>query len=130
MGVEPFLIASSVIAILAQRLVRVVCPSCKEEYAPAAEALKGLHLSSSPKFFRGKGCDKCKNTGFAGRKGIYELLLVNDEIRDMITSRLSAQEIKKKAVAGGMTTLFDDGLQKVKSGLTTIEEVLRVTEET
>jgi type IV pilus assembly protein PilB len=129
MGVEPFLIASSVIAILAQRLVRMICPSCKEEYTPASEALKELHLGEKGKYYHGKGCSKCKDTGFAGRVGIYELLLLNDEIRNMVAAKVSAQDIKKKAVALGMRTLFDDGMQKVNSGMTTVEEVLRVTEE-
>jgi type IV pilus assembly protein PilB len=129
MGVEPFLIASSVIAILAQRLVRVVCPACKEKYTPAAEILSDLKLKERFDFYRGKGCNKCKNTGFTGRIGIFELLLLNDEIKNMVTAKAAANEIKKKALSAGMRVLFDDGIEKIKQGTTTIEEVLRVTEE-
>jgi type IV pilus assembly protein PilB len=130
MGIEPFLISSSVIAILAQRLVRVICPKCKEKYIPSDEILKDLKLTEKAEFYRARGCVSCKNTGFAGRIGIFELLLVNEDIKNMITARNSANDIKKKAVSAGMHTLFEDGLQKAKRGLTTVEEVLRVTEET
>lgn len=129
MGIEPFLIASSIIGILAQRLVRVICPSCKEAYTPADEVLKDLKLTQKPSFYRGKGCMKCKNTGFIGRIGIFELLLMSEEIKNLVTAKASANEIKKKTISLGMRTLFDDGIQKVKGAITTIEEVLRVTEE-
>ncbi len=129
MGIEPFLIASSVIAILAQRLVRVICPSCKEKYTPAEEVWGDLKLTERFDFYRGKGCMKCKNTGFSGRIGIYELLLMSEEIKNMVTAKISANEIKNKAINLGMYTLYDDGIQKVKNGITTLEEVLRVTEE-
>jgi type IV pilus assembly protein PilB len=129
MGIEPFLIASSVIGVLAQRLVRVICDKCKEEYSPSVELLKELGLPEATKFYRGKGCTKCKNTGFLGRIGIYELVLLNSEIKDMITAKSSAADIKKKALSLGMRTLFQDGIEKTKNGVTTIEEVLRVTEE-
>ena len=129
MGIEPFLISSSVIAILAQRLVRVICPKCKEKYMPSDEVLKDLKLTQKVDFYRGKGCMKCKNTGFAGRIGVYELLVINDEIKNMVTAKMSANEIKKKAISSGMRTLFDDGIEKLKSGITTIEEMLRVIEE-
>jgi len=129
MGIEPFLISTSVIAILAQRLVRVICPNCKEKYSPSSEVLKDLKLSEKIEFSRGKGCTKCKQTGFIGRKGIFELLLISDEIKNMVVAKTSSTDIKKKALNDGMRTLFDDGLDKVKKGITTIEEVLRVTEE-
>jgi type IV pilus assembly protein PilB len=129
MGVEPYLIATSVIAILAQRLVRLICPYCKEKYTPPPEVLKGLHINEKFDAYHGKGCPKCKNTGFLGRIGIFEMLLINDDIKEMITSKRSAGEIKKKAISQGMRTLFEDGLEKIKKGDTTIEEVLRVTEE-
>lgn len=129
MGIEPFLIASSVIAILAQRLVRVICPSCKEKYTPAEEVWGDLKLTERFDFYRGKGCMKCKNTGFSGRIGIYELLLMSEEIKNMVTAKISANEIKNKAINLGMYTLYDNGIQKVKNGITTLEEVLRVTEE-
>jgi type II secretory ATPase GspE/PulE/Tfp pilus assembly ATPase PilB-like protein len=128
MGLEPFLISSSLILIVAQRLVRQICPKCKEEYSPTSIALEGLGMDNRGKFFRGKGCPHCKNTGFIGRIGIFEVLVVNEAIRKMVEEKNSADEIKKKAVELGMKTLREDGLDKVRSGLTTIEEILRVTE--
>ena len=129
MGIEPFLVSSSVVAILAQRLVRMICPKCKEKYIPPQEVLKDLRLTPKVGFYRGKGCMKCKNTGFVGRIGIYELLVINEEIKNMITAKKSANDIKKMAISLGMSTLFDDGLGKLKSGTTTVEEMLRVVEE-
>ncbi|MFH1442230.1 MAG: type II secretion system ATPase GspE [Candidatus Omnitrophota bacterium] len=129
MGVEPYLISSSVIAVLAQRLVRVICPKCKEEYTPAEEVSKNLGFNEKIKFYRGKGCMNCKNSGFSGRIGIYELLIINDEIKNMVTAKMPANEIKKKCVSSGMRLLHEDGLEKVKNGITSIEEVLRVTQE-
>ena len=129
MGIEPFLISSSIIAILAQRLVRIICPSCKEKYAPSEEVVKDLRLSEKFDFCRGKGCNKCKNSGLIGRIGIFELLLMNDEIKNMVTAKAAADEIKNRAIKGGMRLLYDDGIEKVRKGITTIEEVLRVTEE-
>jgi type IV pilus assembly protein PilB len=128
MGIEPFLVATSVIAILAQRLVRVNCSNCKEKYNLSENTLKDLRITDKVDFYRGKGCKHCKKTGFLGRIGIYELLVINEEIREMIMAKVSAGEIKKKALSFGMSTLFSDGLQKAKEGITTIEEVLRVTE--
>jgi len=127
MGVEPFLISSSVIGILAQRLVRLICDRCKEKYTPAGAVLKELGIEEKAEFYRGKGCSHCKNTGFAGRMGIFELLVINDEIRKMINERKSADEIKKIARQSGMKTLIEDGFEKAKEGLTTLDEVLRVT---
>lgn len=128
MGLEPFLISSSLILIVAQRLVRQICPKCKEGYSPTPTALRDLGLDSSTKFFRGKGCPVCKNTGFIGRIGIFEVLVLNETIRKMVEERNSADAIKKKAIELGLKTLREDGLEKVKAGLTTIEEILRVTE--
>lgn len=129
MGVEPFLVSSSIVAVLAQRLVRVICPSCKEMYTPSPELIKDLKITGKIDFYRGKGCMKCRNTGLSGRIGLFELLVINDEIKNMITAKASAGDIKKKAVLLGMRTLYDDGMDKVRNGITTIEEVLRVTEE-
>lgn len=128
MGVEPFLASSSVIGILAQRLVRLICDKCKEPYSPAADVLKDLDFKRGTQFFRGKGCPKCNNTGLKGRTGIFELLVITEEIRRLIDEKKSADEIGKKARESGMRTLRDDGLLKAKEGLTTLEEVLRVTE--
>jgi len=128
MGLEPFLISSSLILIVAQRLVRQICPKCKEEHSPTPNALRDLGLDSAAKFFRGKGCPVCKNTGFLGRIGIFEVLVLNETIRKMVEERNSADAIKKKAIELGMKTLREDGLEKARQGLTTIEEILRVTE--
>lgn len=130
MGVEPFLIASSLIGIVAQRLVRVICKDCKEKCAPSNGILRELGLKEGGQAFcRGRGCASCKNTGYAGRTGIFELLRMSEEIRKLIVNKASSDEIKKKAVGDGMRTMRDDGLDKVKRSITTVEEVLRVTEE-
>lgn len=129
MGVEPFLISSSVIGILAQRLVRVICKHCKEKYTPSAEMLKDIGVKSAALFYKGKGCEDCKNTGYMGRIGIFEFLRMSEEVRKMVVAKASADEIKRKAVEEGMRSLREDGLDKVKRGITTIEEILRVTEE-
>lgn len=126
MGVEPFLISSSVEAVLAQRLVRTVCKKC-EEKIPSPDSLK--QQFPAIKFIqRGKGCKACKNTGYRGRIGIFELLLTDEKIRKMITDKASADEIRKYAIEQGMKTLYGDGIEKVKAGITTLDEVLRVTE--
>lgn len=127
MGVEPFKISSSVIGILAQRLVRKICPKCKEKYMPSADALKDTGLPEGQEFYKGKGCASCKDTGFMGRIGIFEFLLINEEIKKLINERASADQIRKIAVREGMKTLREDGLEKVRAGLTILEEVNRVT---
>ncbi len=139
MGIEPFLVASSVSLILAQRLVRTICPSCKRGYEPsalersyftdiAATGVSGAGgRESTFLLYRGTGCDRCNQTGYLGRTGIFELFVVGDEIRPMITEKIDAQSIKNAAVERGMKTLRRDGLEKVMQGLTTLEEVLRVT---
>jgi len=133
MGVEPFLISSSVIAIMAQRLVRVICPKCKEACEAPEESLRELGLNpktlKSHTVFRGKGCESCLGTGYYGRSGIFELLLIDDEIRQLILDRISSNIIKKKAIEKGMLTLRGDGALRVAAGMTTIEEVLRITRE-
>ena len=131
-GIEPYLISSSVEAFIAQRLVRVICPYCKEEdnsQSSLKEAIvKDLNLSSAEevKIFRGKGCDNCNYTGFFGRTAIYEILLVDEVIKGLILKKVSANEIKKVAIERGMHTLIQDGWQKVIQGITTPQEVLRV----
>ena len=127
MGVEPFLISSSVIGIVAQRLVRKICDKCKEKYTPVPAVLKDLGIDKGTEFYRSRGCDNCKNTGFVGRVGIFELLIVNEEIRKMVNNKKSADEIKEVAVKMGMRTLRDDGLENVKKGITSLDEVLRTT---
>jgi len=131
MGLEPFLIASSVIGILAQRLLRVICPACKEKYTPTGEALQNIGFKEDEKieFYRGKGCSKCTKTGYKGRIGIFELMLVDEKIRNLIIAKVPLEEIRKQAIASGMVTLKENGIDKIREGLTTIEEVLRATEE-
>jgi len=131
MGVEPFLVSSSIVGILAQRLVRKICEGCKEKYEPTEEMLKDIGLSKkqSVAFYRGKGCPKCMNTGYKGRISIYELMLPDDKIRNAIVAKSQADEIRKLARSTGMITLMEDGVEKVKAGITTVEEVLRVTRE-
>jgi general secretion pathway protein E len=132
MGIEPFLVASSVVAIIAQRLVRVICPSCKESYKPSQAVLEELQLTpsrtSKKTFYRGKGCPECLSTGYHGRTGIYEILLVDDTIRGLVLKTSDSATIKAEAIQRGMQTLRDDGICKVLEGQTTIEEVLRVTQ--
>jgi general secretion pathway protein E len=133
MGVEPFLVSSSVVGIMAQRLVRVICPKCKEGYEPTGEELREIGLKQSAlkdgEIYRGKGCEHCLQTGYRGRSGIFELLIIDDEISQLILDRVSSNIIKKRACEKGMLTLRADGAQKVKQGVTTIEEVLRITQE-
>ncbi len=131
MGIEPFLVATSVHLIVAQRLVRRICTFCKEpaEQPPAAMVGAGFseHESRTLKLFRGRGCERCSNTGYKGRVGLYEVLEVEDELREMILSGASSFELRQKAMQNGMMTLRMSGLQKIRDGLTTIEEVVRET---
>ncbi|MFC1621176.1 GspE/PulE family protein [Candidatus Omnitrophota bacterium] len=133
MGVEPYLAASSVECFVAQRLVRLICPHCKVEEKPDKEVLKefGIKEKNTNKIiiYKGKGCESCKFTGYRGRTGIYEFLLMHEGVRELVLHRSSADQIKKKALELGMHTLRMDGWDKVKKGLTTIDEVIRVTEE-
>lgn len=132
MGVEPFLAASSIVGILAQRLVRKICPFCREEVTPPAELLEELKdegLPDNPIFYVGHGCDHCMNTGYWGRTGIYELLEMDDAIRDLLLKNKDAASIRRLARQKGMQPLRSAGLVKALQGETTLEEVLRVTQE-
>jgi type II secretion system protein E len=133
MGIEPFLVSSSVEAILAQRLVRTICQSCKEEYHPGMEILREVGFPAedreTTKFYRGRGCEECRYTGYKGRLGIFEVLVMSEALRPLVIERKSSTTIKQVACARGMSTLRDDGWDKVKRGLTTLEEVARVTQE-
>ncbi len=133
MGVEPFLAASSVVAIVAQRLVRVLCPSCRKPYQPTAEELAKLGLranrGAAVTAFHAGGCGACVSTGYRGRTGIYEILAMDDELRALVLAKSDANAIKTVAIQHGMRTLREDGAHKVLSGVTTTEEVLRVTSE-
>jgi general secretion pathway protein E len=160
MDVEPFLVRSNVIGILAQRLVRVLCPACKEAYSAAPYELQQLGIDPErtrrrderkpsvryqvhgatyepvgwrepgmPTFYRPKGCDKCDNKGFTGRRGIYELLVVEDIVASHILAKADAQTIKRAAIGQGMDTMRDDGARKVLEGRTTVEEVVAATQD-
>jgi type II secretory ATPase GspE/PulE/Tfp pilus assembly ATPase PilB-like protein len=127
MGIEPFLVASSVVGVIAQRLVRKICPHCKESYFPTPQELKDLGIEGySGPLYRGKGCDYCMGTGYYGRTALYEILEVDREIKRMILALKDSDEIKERAVEKGMKTLRMDGARKVTMGVTTVEEVLRV----
>jgi general secretion pathway protein E len=132
-GIEPYLIASSVECIIAQRLVRLICPECRRDYNPSPEILKTIQVNGmrldNIQLQRGVGCKKCKSSGYYGRTGIYEILLLDDAIRELVMTGAPASIIKQTSRQQGMATLKDDGLRKVGAGLTTIEEVLRVTQE-
>jgi len=133
MGVEPFLVSSSIEALIAQRLVRTLCPACKRprhlDTAYLEEAQFPVERLSEGQIYEAVGCESCRNSGYRGRTGIYEVLVVTDEIRQHITAHDPASRIKQTAIRQGMQTLRDDGWGKVLRGITTIEEVLRVTEE-
>ena len=131
MGVQPFLITATVEAILAQRLVRRICKDCKEEYVPDADTLADLELTSDQvvgkTFFRGRGCDKCSGSGYKGRLGLYELLVMTDELRDLVVRNASTEEIRDLARKAGMVTLRDSGMVNMFEGHTTPDEVIRET---
>jgi len=136
MGVEPFLISSSIIGILAQRLIRNLCPNCKEQYTATRESLLrygfpvpeelGADTHGELTLFKAKGCDKCKNTGYKGRSGVHELLTMNDEMRDLILNNGAAHELRKLAIDNGMRTLQQDAMAKILTGVTSVDEVIRV----
>jgi type IV pilus assembly protein PilB len=131
MGLEPYLITATVEGILAQRLVRKICEDCRTEFEPSAEMLMELGLRpedvKGKKFYYGRGCDRCNNTGHKGRTGLYELVIVNDDIRDMISNGASTDELRAACRRYGMTTLRESGLRAIYNGTTTIEEVVRET---
>lgn len=134
MGVEPFLVATSVIGIVAQRLIRTLCPACKRSYPPSKELLAQLGLDEdlikeNISFYQEKGCAKCKNMGYSGRTGIYELLVTNEYVRELITKKSSATRIRDEAIKLGMRSLRDSGIEKVRMGITSVSEIIRVTEE-
>ncbi len=132
MGVEPFLISSAIICSLSQRLARRICGQCREEYKPRRDVLLGFGFDPDApenrevKFYHGRGCEHCRGTGYRGRIGIYELLMMNAEIAELIIKRASAGQIREAALAAGMTTLAEDGFAKVLQGITTVEDLQRV----
>jgi type IV pilus assembly protein PilB len=131
LGLEPFLVTATLEGIVAQRLVRKLCPKCKTEYTPAEEQLMELELRpedvAGKVFYYGKGCDACNNTGYRGRQGIYEIMLLDDEMRDQIIKHASTQVLRLEAKKRGMRTLRQSGLLAIYDGVTTIEEVVRET---
>ncbi|MDF1785374.1 MAG: GspE/PulE family protein [Verrucomicrobiales bacterium] len=131
MGTEPFLLSASLLAVLAQRLLRTICADCREAYEPNEAIISQLGLSphelGDKSFYTGAGCDRCGHSGYRGRKGLYELFEVNDTLRDMITEREPTVVLRQRAVEMGMRVLREDGLRNIYEGLTTIEEVLKYT---
>jgi type IV pilus assembly protein PilB len=131
-GMPPYMIASSVMGVIAQRLVRVICPECKEEYLPKPDLLDRMSLNKKDlpfKFFRGAGCPSCGNSGYKGRTVIEEVMVMGRKIRDLVQSGASADEVRDAAMATGMTTLGISGLRKIEAGMTTIDEVLQAVQE-
>ena len=130
LNVPAYLVSASLIAVLAQRLVRKICPSCKKEYKPSKSIKKIVEKLSGEvaKFYRGVGCKKCRNTGYAGRIAIHELFVPNEEIMEMINERASLRKLRDKALENGMVSLQLDGIEKVKAGIIPIEEVLRTAQ--
>jgi general secretion pathway protein E len=131
MGVENFLLSSTIRGILAQRLVRVICSACKEKDTAISdrEELKLFGIDTTQSLYHGKGCEQCASTGYYGRAGIFELLVVDDEIRKLILKSADANQIRNTAKQYGMRTLLEDGAEKIKAGVTTLSEILRVTQE-
>jgi type IV pilus assembly protein PilB len=131
MGIEPFLVATSVNIIQAQRLIRRICSECNEDVHVPAEGLVEIGFTreeaTSLKLYKGRGCSTCNNTGYKGRVGLYEVLEVTDELRELIIIGASAMELRKKAIDLGMITLRESGLYKIREGITTIEEVVKET---
>jgi len=132
-GVPSYLVSSSVIAILAQRLVRVVCSKCKQPYRPTDEELEVAGITpeqaANATFMKGKGCSHCQKKGYRGRLGVFELMLLTSKIRSLTFEGAATQDIRKQAIREGMSTLYDDGIQKALNGVTTLEEVFRVTKQ-
>jgi len=128
MGVEPFLVSSTLAAAMAQRLVRTICQECKEAYEPDREQLPpDFKLAPGAKLYRGAGCRKCRDTGFRGRTGLFELVTIDDDLREKIMGRVAAGEIIRTAVKNGLRVLREDGWMKVRAGITTPQEVMRST---
>jgi type IV pilus assembly protein PilB len=127
MGIEPFLAASAVSCVIGQRLLRKICVECKEAYHPTPAMLKNLNIPDDAVLYRGKGCPSCKYTGYKGRTGVFEVLVVDDTIKELLISKTSSDIIKKAAVENGMTVMHEDAVKKVLLGITTLEEALDVT---
>jgi type IV pilus assembly protein PilB len=133
-GVPSYMVASSVIAILAQRLVRTICPRCKVRFQPSeavlADSMLPPEMIAQAEFSRGKGCPYCGRSGYRGRIGIYELMVINSKMREMMFRSATTKELRLEAIKNGMSTLYADGMLKVTRGITTFEEVYRVAKQT
>ncbi len=129
MGIKPFLISSSIQAILAQRLVRVICSKCKIPYKIEEDVLEALNITDlgNAEFFRGTGCEYCNRTGYRGRKPIFEFMCINAKIREAIFKNEGTHELRKIALSNGMSTLAEDGLRLARAQITTLEEIMRVS---
>jgi type IV pilus assembly protein PilB len=129
-GIEPFLVGAAINGVLAQRLVRRLCVHCKKQEPPSEERAEYLQMQGMDPdgVYIAKGCERCRNTGYSGRVGIYELLVVDDQLRDIVARNPNVAEFRRLCIERGMVSLRDDGMRKVARGLTTVEEVLRVTE--
>jgi type IV pilus assembly protein PilB len=130
MGVPAYLVSSSIIAVLAQRLVRVVCSRCKQPYQPPETALEAAgitpEMAATATFMKGRGCNNCSQSGYRGRLGIFELMMMSARIRELAFEGAPTQVIRKTAISLGMTTLYNDGITKVLKGITTVDEIFRV----
>ena len=133
MGMEPYVIASALVGVVAQRLVRRLCTACRRQYTPEAETLRGLNITEADAaqfvFYRAVGCEECNHTGYRGRIALYEVMRINEKVRRLIAQKSGEDMVREAAVSGGMITLGEDGLAKVKAGITTAEELLRVVTE-
>jgi type II secretory ATPase GspE/PulE/Tfp pilus assembly ATPase PilB-like protein len=131
MGVEPYLVSSVLEAVMAQRLVRRICQACRVPEAPSAADVQALGVNLTPDtvLYKGAGCEECRGTGYRGRVGIYELFDITEEVRSLTLRRASSRDLRRHAIEAGMVTLRDDGWRKACAGVTTVEEILRVTQE-
>jgi general secretion pathway protein E len=132
MGIEPFLISSSVLAVLAQRLVRMLCMDCREPFTPTESELVRIGMSPSRlngPLYRAKGCRNCRNTGYRGRTAVHELMVIDDEIRSLVMQKADGATLRRSCTARGMKLLRQDGADRIVAGHTTVEELLRVTQE-
>jgi len=138
MDIQPFLISSTILGVIAQRLIRKICSDCRTPYTASDQDLQNLRVvsteaelvgSSKVTLYRGQGCMNCKKTGYRGRNGIFEMLVPDRDIRKLILSKASSEQIETEATGKGMINLREDGLLKIKAGITTLDEVLRATQE-
>ncbi|MEA2081469.1 MAG: ATPase, T2SS/T4P/T4SS family, partial [Elusimicrobiota bacterium] len=127
-GIEPYMISATLICVVSQRLVRVLCPYCKQKYKPSGNLLRQLGVENTGDivFYSPGGCKKCLNTGYAGREAIYEIFTISQAAKVLISTRPSLEKLRETFVSGGMKTLFENGLEKLKNGVTSIEEIMRV----